>query len=324
MIDLGYLDHSTLEKTAKRLMTDMSQADVLVLNSTFAELLDLVRNQRIRGFKALCGQISTHLYHLIKDDVSKIPNGDVYAARRLVQLFSYTSRLTLHDIDLTQQCLDDYLSIEESIPDYYPKYILSALNNIIKGWMQSFDPSRLKPRHGPGGVAGHGRAPLAIKYKDITTDPLLETVFSASIHIEGSIRSSLDRISQTIFVPKSYKTFRTISMEPTTLQYFQQGVWREIDRVVGSSPYLRDRIGFHDQDRNQILSKKGSINRNYATIDLSAASDSVSYLLSRNCSKGPLCNHIWKQRALREPYYQTADLSNLRNSLLWDRLYAFL
>jgi hypothetical protein len=75
-------------------------------------------------------------------------------------------------------------------------------------------------------------------------------------------------------------------MEPTTLQYFQQGVWREIDRVVGSSPYLRDRIGFHDQDRNQILSKKGSINRNYATIDLSAASDSVSYLLVQELFKG--------------------------------------
>jgi len=285
MIDLGYLDHSTLKKTAERLMTDMSKADVLSLNSTFTKLLDLVRNQDLKGFKALCGKISTHLYHLIKEDVLNIPNGDVVAAKRLVQLFSYTSRLTLHDIDLTQQCLDDYLSIEKSMPDYYPKYVLSALNNIIKGWMQSFDPSQLKPKHGPGGVAGHGRASLAVKYRDITTDDALESLFSSSLYVEGSIRSSLDRISQTIFVPKSYKTFRTISMEPTTLQYFQQGVWREIDRVVASSPYLRNRIGFHEQERNQRLSRKGSIERNYATIDLSAASDSVSYMLVRELFK---------------------------------------
>jgi hypothetical protein len=285
LTDLGYLHHDTLSKTAQRLLTDMVKADVLHLNSAFAELLDSVRNQEIRGFKALCGRISTHLYHLIKDDVQSLPEGNVYAARRLVQLFSYTSRRTLHEIDLTQQCLDDYMKIEQSIPDYYPKYILFALNNIIKGWMKSFDPSRLKPRHGPGGVAGHGRTTLEVKYKDITTDRLLDQVFSASLFVESPIPSTLDRISQTIFVPKSYKTFRTISMESTTLQYFQQSVWKEIDRVVGNSRYLVARVGFHDQERNQHLSKIGSADRNYATIDLSAASDSVSHLLVQELFK---------------------------------------
>jgi hypothetical protein len=104
--------------------------------------------------------------------------------------------------------------------------------------------------------------------------------------VTSSIKSRLDRISQTIFVPKSYKTFRTISMEPATLQYTQQGVLREIDRVVSESRYLRNHIGTRDQTRNQRLAKEGSISRNYATIDLSAASDSVSYALVKKLFRG--------------------------------------
>jgi hypothetical protein len=75
-------------------------------------------------------------------------------------------------------------------------------------------------------------------------------------------------------------------MEPTTLQYCQQGVWGEIDRVIRASSYLRGRLDFHEQTRNMRLAREGSIARNYATIDLSAASDSVSYDLVKKLFKG--------------------------------------
>lgn len=279
MLDLGYLHHVTLKRDAQRLLSDMVKADVLVLNNAFAELLHRVRCQDFKGFKALCRPISSHLYPLIKDDVNKLSESDVYAAKRLIAIFSYTSRLTLHKIDLTQECLDAYMAVEDSISDYLPRHLVSDLNKIIRRWLTSFDPTRLHFKHGPGGVAGHGRTSLQSKYKDLTYDARTSYVFGEPHWCQSPIRSSLDRISSTIFVPKSYKTFRTISMEPSTLQYLQQGVWSEIDRVVGSSGYLRNRIGFHEQERNQRLARDGSISRNYATIDLSAASDSVSYKL---------------------------------------------
>jgi hypothetical protein len=75
-------------------------------------------------------------------------------------------------------------------------------------------------------------------------------------------------------------------MEPSTLQYCQQGIWKEIDRVVASDHRLRNRIGFHDQTRNQRLAALGSIERNFATIDLSAASDSVSHALVKSVFRG--------------------------------------
>lgn len=286
MIDLDYLHLSTLERTARRLWIDLIQADVLDLNNAFAECLHLIRMKDNRGFKALCKRISSHLYSLIKDDLDLVSLGNPFAAKRLMQLFAYTSRLSLNDIDLTQQQLQDYLKIEAAMPTEFDDDLVMRLNRIIMRWFSRFCPTDINPQHGPGGVAGHGRTTLEVKYKDLTFDSLTSYAFGKSYLHPSSIRSNLDRISETIFVPKSYKSFRTISMEPSTLQYLQQGVWGAIDYQVDHSPYLKARIGFHDQERNQLLAQKGSIERNFATIDLSAASDSVSYALVKKVFKG--------------------------------------
>lgn len=286
MIDLDYLHPDTLLRDAHRLWSDMIRMDVLDLNNAFAECLALVRAQNNKGFKVLCKRISSHLYNHIHDDLELMSQGDVYSAKRLIQLFSYTSRLSLKDIDLTQQLLDDYLLNEENLPDSFDSRTIQRLNKVMRRWFGNFCPYEIYPQHGPGGVSGHGRASLEVKYKDLTSDALLRYAFGEPSWVVSPIPSNLDRISQTIFVPKSYKTFRTISMEPATLQYFQQGVWKVVDRMVARNSYLRSRIGFHDQVRNQQLARRGSIERNFATIDLSAASDSVSYKLVKQLFKG--------------------------------------
>lgn len=286
MIDLGYLDPCTLKGDALRLLNDMMQKDVLDLNNAFSELLDKTRIQDFKGFKALCKRITPRLFKIIKGDMEMCSQGDVYSAKRLIQLFAFTGRLTLNDIDLTHECLETYTAVEEHMLDELPEFLTNGLNAIIRRWLKPFDTTRIIQSHGPGGVSGHGRIELQSKYKDLTSDSLLEYAFGAPKWVSEKMPSSMDRISQTIFVPKSYKTFRTISMEPTTLQYCQQGVWSEIDRVVASSKFLKARIGFHEQERNQRLAKRGSINRNYATIDLSAASDSVSYALVKKLFRG--------------------------------------
>lgn len=277
VLDLGYLHPDTLSRDTQRLWLEITKADVLDLNNAMTECLKLIRLQTYRGFKGPCSRISTHLYSLIRDDLVLIDRGDVFAAKRLIQLFSYTSRLSLKDIDLTQQLLDDYLETESQIKDSFPDRLVSSLQLILKRWLGSFVPGEINPCHGPGGVAEHGRCSLEDKYRYLASDQRLEYTFGEPYWVVDSVQSELTRTSQTIFVPKSYKTFRTISMEPPTLQYFQQGIWKLIDSTVARNGYLRNRIGFHDQTRNQRLAKQGSIDRNYATIDLSAASDSVSY-----------------------------------------------
>jgi hypothetical protein len=76
------------------------------------------------------------------------------------------------------------------------------------------------------------------------------------------------------FVPKTSKTDRTICVEPSLNALGQKG--------IGS--YMKGRLGLfgvnlRDQTRNQRLAEKGSIDGSLATIDLSSASDTVSYAL---------------------------------------------
>jgi hypothetical protein len=76
------------------------------------------------------------------------------------------------------------------------------------------------------------------------------------------------------FVPKTSKTDRTICVEPSLNALGQKG--------IGS--YMKKRLGLYgvdlrDQSKNQHLAQRGSESGNYATIDLSSASDTVSYAL---------------------------------------------
>jgi|SwirhirootsSR1_FD_contig_41_672707_length_3749_multi_5_in_0_out_0_4 hypothetical protein len=82
------------------------------------------------------------------------------------------------------------------------------------------------------------------------------------------------RPARISFVPKTSKTDRTICVEPSLNALGQKG--------IGS--YMKDRLGLYgvnlrDQSRNQRRACEGSVSGSYATIDLSSASDTVSYAL---------------------------------------------
>lgn len=280
MVDLEYLHPVHLLRHSRRLFTDLVKVDVLIVLGAMAELAYLIQINNCNGFEAHCALISRHLYNIIALDCQKMRDGDMYSRKRLLQLFSYLGRLSLHDIDLTQQCVDDYLASEREIPSEFDSRLTTSLRRILQRWMGPFLPYEIVPKHGPGAIAHVKNATLFDKYESLATDRHIRySMGEDSWWLSGPIRWKLQRTSQTIFVPKSYKTFRTISMEPATLQYFQQGVWMVIDKCVRQHRYLRSRIDFHDAERNRLLAQRGSLSREYATIDLSAASDSVSYKL---------------------------------------------
>jgi hypothetical protein len=75
-------------------------------------------------------------------------------------------------------------------------------------------------------------------------------------------------------VPKTQKTPRIIAMEPTALQFIQQGLLSLIDESIQGSP-LREHISWRDQSRNRRMAQEGSVTGKMATLDLSEASDRV-------------------------------------------------
>jgi len=97
-------------------------------------------------------------------------------------------------------------------------------------------------------------------------------------------------------VPKNSKTDRTIAIEPQINSFFQKGV----------GAYLRGKLKRHfgidltSQEANQEFARQGSISGEVATLDLEAASDTVS-----NGVVELLIPQSWSTflRALRSPMY---------------------
>jgi hypothetical protein len=86
------------------------------------------------------------------------------------------------------------------------------------------------------------------------------------------ISLSID-VGSLLFVDKNAKTHRPICIEPVLNGFWQLGV----------GDYIKDRLRIHanqnlrDQTRNREFARLGSIHGSIATIDLSSASDTVSY-----------------------------------------------
>ncbi len=154
---------------------------------------------------------------------------------------------------------------------------------------------QLVPRHGPGAVAE--RLSQGEKRNYAYWSERLEAVFPKwrytvnTGYVTGNGVSPYDEIPvRVITVPKTQATPRIIAIEPSAVQYAQQGLKRELYEAIGRGP-LREVLGFQDQTRNQKMAKRASLTGEFATLDLSEASDRVHwYLVFRLMERYP---HLW-------------------------------
>jgi hypothetical protein len=100
--------------------------------------------------------------------------------------------------------------------------------------------------------------------------PYVEAFYSF-IGIE-EFKAEVVQNNRVQLVPKSWKTHRTIACEPETNLPFQLAFDSYVKRRL-----RRVGINLSDQDRNKDMAKEGSISGEFATVDFSAASDTVAY-----------------------------------------------
>lgn len=176
------------------------------------------------------------------------------------------------------------------------------------------------PKHGPGATADKLRGNA--KYRQTSWTSRLEEVFPAGEFLlpSWSYYDQLERVDfiepgaeqpvRVISVPKTLKTPRIIAMEPTAMQYAQQGVLEVIlealnSRDKGTNPNrLFNFLGFDDQVPNQELAHEGSLKGELATLDMSEASDRVSNQLV----EAMLHNHAHLARAVDACRSRNADV----------------
>lgn len=147
----------------------------------------------------------------------------------------------------------------------------------------------LVPKHGRGSTAD--RILGNKKYRIQEWSSRLELEFPFMDNLSSSYSLALANLScidirepweerpvRVIAVPKTLKTPRIIAMEPSYMQYMQQGILEIIREEVERDRLLAPLLSTKDQTPNQRAAFEGSLHGNLATLDLSEASDRVSNL----------------------------------------------
>ncbi len=144
----------------------------------------------------------------------------------------------------------------------------------------------ITPKHGPGATAERRRGNAKWRQDEWTSR--LEQVFPHGEYLASSWRYFQDlshvrilepgteRPVRVITVPKTLATPRIIAIEPTCMQYMQQGVLGAIEQALEQDDFCRGLVGWSSQVPNQHLAWQGSSNGTLATLDLSEASDRVA------------------------------------------------
>lgn len=146
---------------------------------------------------------------------------------------------------------------------------------------------KIVPRHGPGATADGLRGNAKFHQTEWPARmepyfPFLEMAlpnaryYSLVDHVEF-LEPGEERPVKVTLVPKTQKTPRIIAIEPTCMQYVQQGLMERFVDYLQRSETVAGMIGFDDQSPNQRLAEEGSRTGRLATLDLSEASDRVSY-----------------------------------------------
>lgn len=208
---------------------------------------------------------------------------------------TFLNKVNLTDVGLEEKGLMDYLECEEENksfcwwdPQRFP--YIKAARAILKDWLADFQYDGSLVQHGPGAVADTSIDKLS-KYHSLAFDEKLIYLADSngvdSSSFDGfSFTKTTSRCSKLIFVPKNVKKLRSISMEPATLQYVQQGCMKYLYRYFRQHKVLRRHLRLWDQTQNRSLAYDGSITNKYATIDLSHASDSIHWELVKYLFSG--------------------------------------
>ncbi|DAD52270.1 RNA-directed RNA polymerase [ssRNA phage SRR6960799_2] len=222
------------------------------------------------------------------EEFLKVPSSSPFSV--LNQFFSFMGRTSLIDVNFQDKMLADYYANEERLQSLnVPPEIISSLNLILRRWLQSFKVNDLHPKHGPGSTAELPRTTPHKKFAEFRFDQKLDYLtkeIDPLLTLPFTPPKGLERCAKVVFVKKNLSTMRTICKEPAVLMYYQQAAWDLIEKYVDRHPFLRQRIRFSDQTYNRELARYGSLTGEYATIDLSAASDSVSWDLVKGIFKG--------------------------------------
>jgi hypothetical protein len=218
----------------------------------FAKMSDECSPARVR--KAISGYVKCEQDVRLADGLLNQSSPSSFNNMTLEQEFDSVSKLLWPEV---LQKVEDKVRNFELLPKHGPGVTVDYVSHNNK-WVQSTWPLRLQ------------RSFPWEEYIAVGWSFLRETEPSDILEPGSEIPVKV------ITVPKTLKTPRIIAVEPTAMQYAQQGLLGAFSEAVESIDTARSFISWRSQEPNQLLARQASVTGSHATLDLSEASDRVS------------------------------------------------
>lgn len=252
-----------------------ASADLLALNFENSLGLDYDGfKRRLKEDHPMVGVLLSPIKGVIAGALGHDPIAFRYAYTDL----RFLRKLNLVSEELEQEALEAYLSVEEHMgkpqtleeKEFITRYFPKSYSSTLYG--------NMSPHHGNGSTSDAGSDIMA-KYHSLGTSSKIHFLCNQS---GGTLKEwssqGYTALSKTIFVPKTFDSYRTIGMEPATHMWYQEGLNDAIVHRIHETD-LRRRFDPAKQEPNREAARLGSqdeTDESLCTIDLSAASDSVS------------------------------------------------
>lgn len=256
----------------------------------------------------------THLTGVFLPEMQKTPvfreyllffkTGNPEALKYVLTFLLFGKKAHFDAPELEATAFRKWLDVEQKLSALDLPEWAQNLTPFVSLILETFDDGIFLPKHGSGAVSEPGIASVLQKHTggkmtkcqrylyydrplgpnascDIPASPPFDMVTPE----DGVVHSRLK------FVPKDWKTRRSICMEPVAYQYLQQGVRLWLEDAIDNG-ILHGHVVLRDQTVNQSAAKFGSRTGLSDTVDLSSASDSVSWELVAKIFPPKVLKHL--------------------------------
>jgi len=239
------------------------------------------------------GDVSQHVFldcmkdtPVFKEYLEYIRTGKANLLRYILSFLRFGKKLRYEDPDLDSTAFHGWNEVEKKLSTLrFNDHDLASLKVIIRELVPDLQPNWLTPSFGPGKVSETGIADVYGKVNHLLPNKKLVYAFLrpalAELRGGGFGPDGLQQLGKTgsdiarlKFVPKDISKSRSICMEPNSVMFFQQAVYRWIDTALRRG-WIRNFVDLHDQQKSRDAALHGSQYLCTDTIDLSSASDSV-------------------------------------------------
>ena len=285
--ELGYKPAKIFRHFAKELCADLKS---VVLR--YSELFDMiVESTTLYGSGSITGEFidgmkDTPIFH---EYLTFHRTGNPHLLTFIASFLVFLKKMDYDDETFHATAFRGWLKNEEklrtlSLPDTIG--LKTVVHTLLRGW----EFSRPYGRYGPGHVSERYMGSIE-KSIHFSVDPVLRKAFLEPNFFSGfeeplvcpvslprqksDVRPSALRFARIKFVPKNLKTSRSICIEPNAKMFFQQMVSRSLEDHFSTK--LFEYVDLQDQLRNREAAALGSVTGDLDTIDLSSASDLISY-----------------------------------------------